>query len=53
MPAQDVNPAKDAKERFMEAKQAFETLSDPMQRAEYDRRLRMVRMGMADLTFYS
>lgn len=32
----------DAQERFMEAKVAYETLSDGRQRAEYDRRMRMV-----------
>ncbi|KAG1680139.1 hypothetical protein FOA52_000252 [Chlamydomonas sp. UWO 241] len=37
----DVNKAADAKERFQEAKAAFETLTDVKARAEYDRRLRM------------
>ena len=32
----------DAKDKFMEAKAAFETLMDEKKRAEYDRRLRMV-----------
>lgn len=36
-------PQPDAKDRFMEAKAAFETLTDDKRRAEYDRRLRMVR----------
>ncbi len=39
----DVNKAPDAQQQFMEAKTAFETLVDPKQRAEYDRRYRMVR----------
>lgn len=43
----DVNKAPDAQQRFMEAKMAFETLSDPNARAEYDRRLRMVRAGVS------
>ena len=38
----------DAKERFMEAKAAFETLTDANQRREYDRRLRMVGMTGGD-----
>lgn len=38
----DVNKAPDAQQRFMETKMAYETLSDPEARAEYDRRLRMV-----------
>ncbi|GAX75494.1 hypothetical protein CEUSTIGMA_g2937.t1 [Chlamydomonas eustigma] len=37
----DVNPSPDAKERFMEAKAAFETLTDEIKRADYDRRSRM------------
>jgi len=32
-------------ESFMEAKMAFQTLSDERARADYDRKLRMVRMG--------
>ncbi|GLI65630.1 hypothetical protein VaNZ11_009200 [Volvox africanus] len=41
----DVNKAPDAQQRFMEAKVAYETLSDSNQRAEYDRRLRMGGFG--------
>ncbi|GIL61992.1 hypothetical protein Vafri_16322 [Volvox africanus] len=41
----DVNKAPDAQQRFMEAKVAYETLSDSTQRAEYDRRLRMGGFG--------
>ncbi|KAJ9525422.1 hypothetical protein QJQ45_003178 [Haematococcus lacustris] len=37
----DVNKAADAQKQFMEAKMAFETLSNSQKRAEYDRRLRM------------
>lgn len=32
----DVNPSPDARERFMECKTAYETLSDPAQRSAYD-----------------
>eukprot|EP01024_Parvocaulis_polyphysoides_P040116 TRINITY_DN36456_c0_g1_i2.p1 TRINITY_DN36456_c0_g1~~TRINITY_DN36456_c0_g1_i2.p1 ORF type:complete len:258 (-),score=42.35 TRINITY_DN36456_c0_g1_i2:214-987(-) len=35
----DVNPSPDAKQQFMEAKEAYETLSDPQLRRQYDRRL--------------
>lgn len=35
-------PQPDAQQRFMEVKVAYEALSDSKQRAEYDRRLRMV-----------
>jgi curved DNA-binding protein CbpA len=41
-PTTTTTPQPDAQERFMEAKAAFETLSDSSQRAEYDMRLRMV-----------
>jgi DnaJ-class molecular chaperone len=44
----DVNKAPDAQQQFMEAKLAFETLSDDQQRAEYDRRLRMGFGSSAD-----
>ncbi|KAF5836334.1 hypothetical protein DUNSADRAFT_6061 [Dunaliella salina] len=37
----DVNKAPDAQERFMEAKMAFQTLSDESARRDYDRKLRM------------
>eukprot|EP00884_Botryococcus_braunii_P008584 jgi/Botrbrau1/17727/Bobra.0166s0148.1 len=36
----DVNKAPDATQRFMECKVAFQTLSDPTTRAEYDRQQR-------------
>ncbi|KAI8469363.1 MAG: hypothetical protein J3K34DRAFT_459439 [Monoraphidium minutum] len=41
----DVNKAPDAEARFMEAKAAFGVLSDPVQRAEYDRRQRAGSWG--------
>ncbi|GFH32541.1 J domain-containing protein, partial [Haematococcus lacustris] len=44
----DVNKAADAQQQFMEAKMAFETLSDSRKRAEYDRRLRMGKGGASD-----
>ena len=36
-------PQPDAKERFIEAKRAFEALADDAARSDYDRQLRMVR----------
>jgi molecular chaperone DnaJ len=33
----DVNPSPEAKERYIQIKEAYETLSDPRRRAEYDK----------------
>ena len=46
----DVNPAPDAKEAFMQAKEAFETLSDEAKRSTYDKKIRFGGGGFDDTT---
>eukprot|EP00873_Tetraselmis_striata_P001939 jgi/Tetstr1/422203/TSEL_013055.t1 len=41
----DVNRAPDAQERFLECKMAYQVLSDPKSRAEYDRKRRYAGAG--------
>jgi len=46
----DVNKAPDAEKKFMEVKNAFTVLSNPQQKAEYDRKLRMGSGGWGDFS---